>query len=117
MVKGATNLTFQDSAATIKLKFGTTNDQTLAGIHVIKVEASLANYPEYDSAMLVFDTFSVEVKACSLNKISVSTLNNFPFYEIKPRQVAVETSFAKFTQSMSICGSIKYAVSTPNAAA
>ena len=38
-----------------------------------------------------------------------------PAYEIKPTSIAVETSFAKFTQSMSSCGPIKYSVSTPNA--
>jgi hypothetical protein len=66
LVSGVSALTFEDSAAIIKLKFGTTNDISLVGVHTFKVEATLANWPEMDYIMMVSGTFSVEVKAACL---------------------------------------------------
>ena len=61
LVKGTANLSFEDPATIIRLSFGTTNDQSLVGVHTLKIEASLANFPEMDTIMKVSGTFSVEV--------------------------------------------------------
>ena len=50
-------MSFQDSAAIIKLKFGTSTDLTLLGTYVFTIEATLADYPEMDSLLRVSDTF------------------------------------------------------------
>jgi hypothetical protein len=49
LVREASFFTFEDSAANIKLSFGPTSDALLRGIHVIKVEGSMANFPEMDA--------------------------------------------------------------------
>ena len=63
LISGVSALTFEDSATIIKLKFGTTNDLSLVGVHTFNIEGSLANWPEMDNIMMISGgSFSVEVK-------------------------------------------------------
>ena len=57
LVRGVTSISFEDSAASIKLSFGITNDSSLVGTHTLKIEASLATFPEMDVTVMVSDTF------------------------------------------------------------
>jgi hypothetical protein len=57
LTSSATQMSFQDSAAFIKLTFGTSTDLTLVGTYVFTIEATLADYPEMDSILRVSDTF------------------------------------------------------------
>jgi hypothetical protein len=90
-------MTFEDSAATIRLEFGTSTNVALAGTHTFTVEASLANYPEF-TALKKSTTFSVEVRACNFNVITGTTITNMPDFEIiKPQSLPSITKYAKFT--------------------
>jgi hypothetical protein len=80
LISGVSALTFEDSATIIKLKFGTTNDLSLVGVHTFKIEATLANWPEMDNIMMTSGSFSVEVKAACLKSKMIQP--NLPLSEI-----------------------------------
>ena len=83
LVSGVSALTFEDTAAIIKLKFGTTNDTSLVGVHTFYIEATLANWPEMDNIMMISGSFSVEVKA----KATPCLNSKMILPEIPPRKI------------------------------
>jgi hypothetical protein len=56
-VTGLTKLDFEDSAANIKLNFGTTTNQDLVGVHVFTITATVATYVPLTPMKTVTGTF------------------------------------------------------------
>jgi hypothetical protein len=87
-------LTFSDSASSITLKFGFTDDFDLGGVHEFKVEATLANYPEMDNIMLVSDIFLVDVTSdCFLSKMISPSEDLTTIYHVFDKSFIMERNY------------------------